>query len=295
MRPEITGQSAAQSYPRGMIDAPDSTGPLTLRPLPGWVSAEAPPGDAPLADAHFRAGAVFLALDGLVRAAPAFLGAFRQRLALEAAIAGARLLRTGTDAEALRDALHLTRTGEEPGLASRLHRLLMRAVETPTRLASRTLDALPDRAGADEMRALLMADVAQAERLGWPALLPLHLLAAHDPALKRGDEGKRLRLLEAGGQAMRPVALARAGLAAHRLALDLGSRADRLTEAAGRLRTREAEAGLALILGADCVAPWRMAEAMGSDRAARRFCESLAAKGALRLLTPRATFRLYGL
>jgi hypothetical protein len=77
-----------------------------------------------------------------------------------------------------------------------------------------------------------------------------------------------------------------------------------LIAAAGTLRARDGEAGLALILGDDCVAPWRMAgegraaasrQGMGSDRAARRFCETLHAKGALRLLTPRPTFRLYGL
>jgi Protein of unknown function (DUF1403) len=34
---------------------------------------------------------------------------------------------------------------------------------------------------------------------------------------------------------------------------------------------------------------------LGSDRAARRFCESLHGLGALRLLTDRPTFRLYGL
>ena len=85
----------------------------------------------------------------------------------------------------------------------------------------------------------------------------------------------------------------------------MARKAEGLTKAANSLRTRDGGRGLALILTDDSVAPWRMAGkvgkaglgqgGLGSDRAARRLCESLHAVGALRLLTDRPTFRLYGL
>ncbi|WP_425487097.1 DUF1403 family protein [Microvirga arsenatis] len=61
-----------------------------------------------------------------------------------------------------------------------------------------------------------------------------------------------------------------------------------------RVRSRGREDGAALLLADDAVAPVRLA-GIGSDRAARRFLERLTALGAVRELTGRPTFRLYGL
>jgi hypothetical protein len=156
--------------------------------------------------------------------------------------------------------------------------------------------------GPDEFAALLASDQALAERLGWTQALPLHLAVIHDPALKHGRDGRRPR---AGGpewaDLCHPVLL-RAATAAHADAVMLARRAVELAAAAAALRTRDEGGGLALILADDSVAPWRMAgqrlagrAAIGSDRAARRLCETLQARGCLRLLTARPAFRLYGL
>lgn len=295
-----------------------SARPLNIQPLPKWVSVrdgadEGVPKESlcrvghGLAEDAFAAGAALFALDQILRAAPVFLGALRMRIALDAAVAASRLLRARSDDAGLRDILHLTRAGDEPGLAGRAHLLLRRFCGRPTRLAGEVLDEMADLGKGDgltELLALLRQDIALAERLGWSQPLPLHLLAIHDPAFRRGEEGRRIRIGEPAWDEIHHALLVRAAIKTHQLAVTLAGRAERLIAAAGTLRTRDGEAGLALILGDDCIAPWRMAgeggvatprQGMRSDRAARRFCESLHAKGALRLLTPRPTFRLYGL
>lgn len=305
-----------QGQVRGKEALP-SAKPLNVQPLPPWVTAVAqarkantsPEPGAPARDGGddaFAAGAALFALDRVLRAEPVFLGALRMRIALDAAVAASRLLHARSDEAELRDILHLARAGDEPGLAGRGHVLLRRFCERPARLAGAVLDEIGSLGGSDglpEWLALLRADLAIAERLGWSRPLPLHLLAIHDPAFRRGEEGRRISIGEPGWEQVRHAVIARAAVHAHRRAFTLAGRAERLLAASGTLRTREAEAGLALILGDDCVAPWRMAveggaapgKGMRSDRAARRFCQSLHAKGALRLLTPRPTFRLYGL
>jgi hypothetical protein len=294
-----------------------SVKPLNVQPLPQWVIASAharkagtnPEPGAPVQDGRddaFVAGAALFALDRVLRAEPVFLGALRMRIALDAAVAASRLLHARSDEAELRDILHLARAGDEPGLAGRAHLLLRRFCERPTRLAGAVLDEIRSLRASDgltEWLALVRADLAIAERLGWSRPLPLHLLAIHDPAVRRGEEGRRIRIGEPGWEKVRHAVMARAAVHAHRRAFTLAGRAERLIAAAGTLRTRDLDAGLARILGDDCVAPWRMAaeggaapgKGMHSDRAARRFCQSLHAKGALRLLTPRPTFRLYGL
>lgn len=292
-----------------------SAKPLTVQPLPGWVRVRERVGDrastgeneraqAPADDA-FAAGAALHALDQILRAEPAFLDAFRMRLALKAATAASRLLRVGADEAGLRDTLYLARAGDEPGSAGRVHLILRRFATRPLRLACEALVELEnfgDSAGLHEIKSLLTEDIVLAERLGWQQPLPLHLTAIHDPALRRGEEGRRIRVGEPGWPAQHHAVIARAAIRAHAEAVMLAYRTKILIAAAETLRTRDSGKGLALILGDDCVAPWQMAgrgdkgrAGLGSDRAARRFCESLHAKGALRLLTPRPAFRLYGL
>ena len=70
---------------------------------------------------------------------------------------------------------------------------------------------------------------------------------------------------------------------------------------APKLRTRGADRALRLFLTRDAVSPAMLAPAVSgveagmSGRAARRLCDRLMALGAVRELTGRATFRLYGL
>lgn len=62
------------------------------------------------------------ALDQIVRAEPAWAGAFRMRQALTAAASCARLLRMREDERALRDAHHLARAPDIPNYRQRTGR-----------------------------------------------------------------------------------------------------------------------------------------------------------------------------
>ncbi|MEH6952849.1 DUF1403 family protein (plasmid) [Nitrobacter sp. NHB1] len=282
-------------------DDPD-VGASTLipQPLPRWVGSGAGPSGG-ARDAAFAAGAALLALDQIVRTDAPWLGVLRGRLTLKAASIFARLLRLKADAAALRDAQHLTRCGDDPGPAGRLHRLLRQLASRPTRHAGeifRTLEAeLRGAPVAAELVSLLEADLALAQKLGWATPLLLHAGIVLEPALRLEPEGRRPRADRSDWPAVCDHALLLAARACHAEAVTLARRAEALALVARRLRTRDQGRGLGLVLADDAIAPWRMVgrAGFGSDRAARRFCESLAAQGALRLLTDRPTFRLYGL
>ena len=147
----------------------------------------------------------------------------------------------------------------------------------------------------EETSALIVADAVLARTLGWRR--PVPLLAA---SLTRRD----LAAAADGGsdavEACHRAAALSAG-AALRLAVDLERRAARLAAVAPKLRTRGAERALGLFLARDSVSPAMLAPAIFSGqagmsgRAARRLCDRLTALGAVRELTGRATFRLYGL
>jgi hypothetical protein len=275
-----------------------------LQPLPRWVTARtggktvAPDDALPAALAE---GAALFALDQIVRADAAWLGVLRMRLALRSASATCRLMRLSGDEADLRDAEYLTRLGDDPGPAGRLHRLWRQFSSRPARLAVETIDAVIAAVGTGdagrEVVALMRADHDLAVALGWPVPLPMAATAILDPALRRNEAGKRSRAGDADWLEQRPTAYGLAAVQAHAEAIVLQRRSAVLAAAVDRLRTREAVHGVVMILADDSVAPWRMvgSRGMGSDRAARRFCDTLAGQGALRLLTDRPTFRLYGL
>lgn len=281
------------------VDTPDEfTSPLIPSPLPRWVGAVA---SSDTRDAAFAAGAALHALDQIVHANAPWLGTLRARLALKAASVAAKLLRQKADETTLRDAEYLTRPGDDPGPAGRLHRLLRQLSSRPTRQAG---DILPMLAAelrgapvAAEFLCLIEADLELAQKTGWATPLLLHAGIVLDPALRQGPDGSRPRADRPEWQGLRDHALFVAINACHAQAVTLARRTEVLVLAAQKLRTRDEGRGLALVLTEDAVAPWRMVgrAGFGSDRAARRFCESLAAQGALRLLTDRPTFRLYGL
>jgi hypothetical protein len=76
-----------------------------------------------------------------------------------------------------------------------------------------------------------------------------------------------------------------------RLAADLARRTARLKAVAPKLRAKEAGGAVALFLMRDAVAPSALPL---PNRAARRLCDRLVELGAVRELTGRDTFRLYG-
>src|SRR5271170_3571577 len=105
-----------------MLARPDSSAPSGLSTasaaaFPAWARAvHAPESEA---EAGFLAGAAFARLDAVVRETPPWAGAWRQRLALQAAAASVARAGRSEDEPALRDALHLTRSGADPGPAGR--------------------------------------------------------------------------------------------------------------------------------------------------------------------------------
>ena len=292
---------------------------LLCQPLPPWAQPPARPGAGA---EKFAAGAVLLALDRIIRADPDWLGTLRLRQALRAAAASARLLRHREDEAGLRDAHHLTRPGDDPGPAGRLYRLWREFSARPARLASSSLAALaealgvrapaaafdgltlgsenPDPvaaaiqaadacvaaldagAGEGDVLAAMAADLVLARRLGW-----------HRPLSVIGAAGVGRR----GGE--RYAKVLREALACHGQAIELERRAARLIAAAATLRVKGAERGVAALLADDVVSAGDLCRAgsaqLGSDRAARRFLERLVELGALRELSRRPTFRLYGL
>ena len=304
-----------------------------MQPLPRWTQTEGHDGVKP-ADAAFAAGAALFALDQMVRANPPWLGALRMRQALAAAAVSARLFRLREDEVALRDAHHLTRPADDPGPAGRLHRAWRALATRSSRLDPTFTDriahelgvtptpnlldrlAMAQRAGSPvaiaaevaarvaaevtpahgpeaEVLGLMLADVALAQKLGWAAPVPLLATAILHPALRIGAE-RRPYPGDPGWAAACHGVYARAAGGAHARALDLARRADRLFSVAGKVRTRGRANGLNALLAEDAVAATALKD-LGSDRAARRFLERLASLGAIRELTGRPTFRLYGL
>lgn len=78
------------------------------------------------------------------------------------------------------------------------------------------------------------------------------------------------------------------------MASDLARRAARLRAVAPKLRAKGAGRAVEVILSRDAVTPAALTGPL-SDRAARRLCDRLVDLGAVRELTGRDMFRLYGL
>ena len=116
------GQKRRRRVPSGMLARADSSavpGPsaASAAAFPAWARALHPPETE--AEAAFLAGAALARLDAIVRETPPWAGAWRQRLALRAAAASVARAGRNEDEAALRDALHLTRSGADPGPAGR--------------------------------------------------------------------------------------------------------------------------------------------------------------------------------
>lgn len=286
-------------------------GATFVPPLPGWV------GSAPaqtLEGAAFLSGAALGTLHQITASEAVPQALWSDRLALAAAEACVGFSGRREDARALRDALHLTRPGDDPGPAGKVLRQWSRAVAGPVspRHLAKALDGFTaepiarflDAAGATpvdraaavlgavladapraEAAALVLAEAALARALGRDHILPLLSLA-----LKRRDlacRGDDLRLA-----CHRAVA---AGAArAVPLAGELARAAARLRAVLPRVRAKGAGRAADLFLTHDALAPLALTGIM-SDRAARRLCDRLVGLGALRELTGRDTFRLYGL
>lgn len=316
------------------MTAADSPATVALLPpaVPGWAIPRGPVKSD--AEAAFLAGSALNSLDNLVRNAPPWAGAWRQRLALKCAAAAVALAGRTEDEAALRDAWHWRADGADPGPAGTILAAWKRLANhtpglTPASLRSTvallglrwsddlaflvdpfeavTRSGMPaplaaaaigaDVAALRPDAALLgwwLADQALARRLRWPVALPLLIMQARGPAFRPLSGRGRIRAGEGGFERAVCTALALAATEACRLAGEMAGRAMRLEAIAPKLRAKGAGEAIQLLLDDDAV-PGTLQTARLTRWGARRLFDRLTALGAVRELSGRASFRLYGL
>lgn len=287
----------------------DHTGDLDMLPrMPAWVTSTRAES---LEDVAFLSAAALSHLHIVLEHEDVPQALLRDRLALVGAEACAAFSGRPERAGELRDAVHLLRPGDLPGPAGETYLAWRRAVErsisikslgralpafesgqiatwldagrgAPVARAAMVLEAVLTEAPRAEVPALVLADAVLAQSLSWDHLVPL--LAA---GLKRADLRKR-------GDDLRLAchrALVSSAVEGVRLAADLARRAAYLKAVAPKLRAKGAGDAVAMFLTRDAFAPSALPL---PDRAARRLCDRLVELGAVRELTGRDTFRLYG-
>ncbi|MEM9700708.1 MAG: DUF1403 family protein [Pseudomonadota bacterium] len=282
----------------------------TLPTMPSWVTSGRP--ETP-EDVAFLSGAVLAHLHLVLSRDDVPQTLLRARLALHAAEACVTRQGRPERASELRDAAAFLQPGDSPGPAGEVYLSWQRAVERPVsvkvldralpgldahqiavwldagqgapvaRAASVLQAVLADRP-RDPASALILADAALALTLGWSHVLPLLGLGLERADLKK--TGEELRMACHG-------VITEAAVEATRQAADLSRRAARLRDVAPKLRAKGAADAVAMFLASDAIAPTALIS-LRSDRAARRFCDRLVELGAVRELTGRDTFRLYG-
>ncbi|MET4214511.1 DUF1403 family protein [Bradyrhizobium sp. LA2.1] len=303
--------------------------PPTFAPAPGWLRRRAPPDIA--AEAVFYAGAALAALHPIACDEHPLGTLWRQRLALTCAARLARQGGRTEDEAALRDHWYLRYEDDDPGPGGRLlaawRKLGERATSDveewifATAIAlGHPLNPLPDQivelAGRhakqehpmpvlaaaeiiaasrrllpdEEVVPLWLADAVLAHQLRWPA--PVPLIAAY---LSRGALRKAPQHFEGETVFMSALCAAytAAAVAAIDLYNDLARRAARLLAVAPKLRGKDADRMVAILMMEDAQSAG--AGKMASDRSTRRLFERLVSLGVARELTGRPSFRLYGL
>jgi len=283
----------------------------TLPRIPAWVTSGRVETHE---DVAFLSGAALSHLHLVFQHAEVPHALLRERLALRAAEVCVTHSGRVERAVELRDAVAFLQPGDHPGPVGETYLSWQRAVDRPVSVKALHRD-LPEldadqiaiwldagqgapvvrsaavlQAGLverprDPTTVLILADAALAQALGWPHVLPLLALG-----LKRAD-------LRKAGEALRLAchrAIATAAVQVMREAADLTRRAARLKAVAPKLRAKGAEEAVALFLTREAVAPTSLTS-LRSDRAARRLCDRLVDLGAVRELTGRDTFRLYGI
>ena len=283
----------------------------TLPRMPSWVTSTRP--ESP-EDVAFLSGAALNHLHLVLCREDVPQSLLRARLALSAAEACVTHQGRPERASELRDAVAFLQPGDGPGPAGEVYLSWRRAIERPLSVkalhralpdleperiaawldkgqgapiprAAAVLQAVIEEGPRRPAAALILVDAALAQALGWTHVLPFVALG-----LKRGDlrkDGLDLRLA-----CHRAISATAVG--AIREAADLARRAARLKEVAPKLRAQGSDEAVALFLNRDAVAPTALTS-LRSDRAARRCCDRLVELGAVRELTGRDTFRLYGI
>jgi hypothetical protein len=287
------------------------------------------------ADAAYAVGATLNSLDNLVRNDFVWAGVWRQRLALQSAAVAVNLTGRREDESALRDTHFLRGVADDPGPSGHLlmawRRLASRTThcdeESVRPVAEQHLDLKWDEDLADvvanvedmvlsprpapvlaaeiaaavyrarpdaELLSFWLADMLLAQKLRWPVPVPLLMGQVISPVFRSGENRKRIR---PGGEGWgRAVCLAYATAAAEAcdLGIELAHRAAKLTTVAPKLRAKGSGDVIQLLLSDDAV-PGSWSSPKLSARGARRLFDRLGELGAVRELSGRPTFRLYGL
>lgn len=285
-------------------------------------------------DAGYLAGAALNSLDNLVRSDPIWSGVWRQRLALKSAVAATRLLRRTEEESALRDTHLFRAAGDDPGPAGKVLLAWRRLASRSTTLEEEAVRSIADllelkwddalseitgnagdlaassrpapvmaaelaadvyRARPDaELLAFWLADVFLAQKLRWPVPVPLLMGQVNAASFKAGEPRRRIRPGGEGWPVAVLLAYTQAAVEACDLGADLARRAAHLLAVTPKLRAKGSAEVVKLLLDDDAL-PGSWSSPKLSARGARRLFERLQDLGAVRELSGRPTFRLYGL